>query len=52
MLRGRNGKIEHVPQYGLWNAVLYTDQEMIPARNAIDAYAQDFVVNEELLPTI
>lgn len=52
MLRGRNWKSEHVPQCGLWNAVLYTDQEMIPAKNAIDAHAQDFLVNEELLLTI
>jgi len=33
--------------------LLSTDQEMMPARNAIDAHAQDFVVNEELLlPTL
>jgi hypothetical protein len=29
--------------------ILYTDQEMIPVKNAIDAHAQDFVTNDELL---
>ena len=52
MLRGRNGKSKHVPECGPWKAVLYTNQEMIPARNTIDTHAQDFVVNEELLLTI
>jgi len=32
--------------------LLSTDQEMMPARNAIDAHAQDFVMNEELLLSI
>jgi len=29
-----------------------TDQEMIPARNAIEAHAQDFIVKNKLLLSI
>jgi hypothetical protein len=29
--------------------VLFTDQEIISAKNAIDTHAQDLVVNDELL---
>jgi hypothetical protein len=32
--------------------VLSTDQEMAPARKAIDAHAQYFMVNDELLVSI
>jgi len=32
-----------------WDIVLYTDRGMIPARNAIYAHAQNFVVYDDLL---
>jgi len=32
--------------------LLSTDEEMMPARNAIDAPAQDFVMKDELLLSI
>jgi hypothetical protein len=35
--------------YSCLYIILSTDQEIIPARNAVDALAQDFVANEELL---
>jgi hypothetical protein len=34
-------------------AILSTDQDIIPVRKAIDAHAQDFMMNDELLqPTL
>jgi hypothetical protein len=37
-----------IERFILYN-ILSTDEEMIPARNAIEAHAQDFVVVDEVL---